>query len=167
MDQLTARMDQLAEQMQHDMGALRTQMGDIRGRIVYDIVRQEVALLADDLGLNYVRTVNPLELRSMTRDIDPDTIEPSELHSFHRADLVFQATDGKDETLYVAVEASYTVNGRDRYRAVRNSTLLTRFTGISSVPAVAGVVVDHHIRDSINTGEIFWYEIPMGDLRPE
>ena len=167
MDQLTVRMDQFAERMQSDMGALRTQMGDIRGRIVYDIVRQEAALLADDLGLRYVRTVNPLELRNMTRDADTKTIEPRDLRSFHRADLVFQASNGNDETVYVAVEASYTVNGRDTYRAIRNSQFLTRFTGVAGVPAVAGVVIDRHIQDSVNSGEIFWYEIPMGDLRPE
>ena len=170
MDQLAHRMDQLAESQEiikNDIGAMRTQMGDIRGRIVYDITRNEAPLLANDLGLNYVATLSRRELLNLTQNIDTGDIDPNDLKSFHRADAVIQATNPDAETVYIAVEASFTVNGRDTSRARRNAGYLTRFTGIPAIPAVAGVVIDHHIRDALTSDQLFWYEIPLGDLQPE
>ena len=170
MDQLAHRMDQLAEGQEiikNDIGAMRTQMGDIRGRIVYDITRDEAPLLANDLGLYYVATLSRRDLMNLTQDIDTGDIEPNDLKSFQRADAVIQATNPDAETVYIAVEASFTVNGRDTSRARRNARYLTRFTGIPAIPAVAGVVIDHHIRDALASEQLFWYEIPLGDLQPE
>ena len=177
MDQLTVRMDQLAHRMdqlaegqeiiKNDIGAMRTQMGDIRGRIVYDITRDEAPLLANDLGFYYVATLSRRDLMNLTQDIDTGDIEPNDLKSFHRADAVIQATNPDAETVYIAVEASFTVNGRDTSRARRNARYLTRFTGIPAIPAVAGVVINHHIRDALASEQLFWYEIPLGDLQPE
>ena len=177
MDQLTVRMDQLAHRMdqlaegqeiiKNDIGAMRTQMGDIRGRIVYDITRDEAPLLANDLGFYYVAILSRRDLMNLTQDIDTGDIEPNDLKSFHRADAVIQATNPDAETVYIAVEASFTVNGRDTSRARRNARYLTRFTGIPAIPAVAGVVIDHHIRDALASEQLFWYEIPLGDLQPE
>ena len=177
MDQLTERMDQLAhimdqlaegqEIIKNDIGAMRTQMGDIRGRIVYDITRDEAPLLANDLGLYYVAILSRRDLMNLTQDIDTGDIEPNDLKSFHRADAVIQATNPDAETVYIAVEASFTVNGRDTSRARRNARYLTRFTGIPAIPAVAGVVIDHHIRAALASEQLFWYEIPLGDLQPE
>ena len=177
MDQLTVRMDQLAHRMdqlaegqeiiKNDIGAMRTQMGDIRGRIVYDITRDEAPLLANDLGLYYIAILSRRDLMNLTQDIDTGDIEPNDLKSFHRADAVIQATNPDAETVYIAVEASFTVNGRDTSRARRNARYLTRFTGIPAIPAVAGVVIDHHIRDALASEQLFWYEIPLGDLQPE
>jgi hypothetical protein len=177
MDQLTERMDQLAHRMdqlaegqeiiKNDIGAMRTQMGDIRGRIVYDITRDEAPLLANDLGLYYIAILSRRDLMNLTQDIDTGDIEPNDLKSFHRADAVIQATNPDAETVYIAVEASFTVNGRDTSRARRNARYLTRFTGIPAIPAVAGVVIDHHIRDALASEQLFWYEIPLGDLQPE
>ncbi len=170
MDQMASRMDQLVEsqeRLENNMGSVRTQMGDIRGRIVYDIARDEAPLLASDLGLTYVATLTRRDLMNLTENIDTDTIERDDLRSFHRADLVFQATNQSGETNYVAVEASFTVNGRDTHRARRNARYLTRFTGSPAIPAVAGVVIDHHIRDAVTSEHLFWYAIPMGDLQPE
>ena len=177
MDQLTVRMDQLAHRMdqlaegqeiiKNDIGAMRTQMGDIRGRIVYDITRDEAPLLANDLGLYYVAILSRRDLLNMTENIDTGDIEPNDLKSFHRADAVIQATNPDAETVYIAVEASFTVNGRDTSRARRNAHYITRFTGIPAIPAVAGVVIDHHIRDALASEQLFWYEIPLGDLQPE
>ena len=170
MDQLAHRMDQLAESQEiikNDIGAMRTQMGDTRGRIVYDITRNEAPLLANDLGLNYVATLSRRELLNLTQNIDTGDIDPNDLKSFHRADAVIQATNPDAETVYIAVEASFTVNGRDTSRARRNAGYLTRLTGIPAIPAVAGVVIDHHIRDALTSDQLFWYEIPLGDLQPE
>ena len=177
MDQLTVRMDQLAHRMdqlaegqeiiKNDIGAMRTQMGDIRGHIVYDITRDEAPLLANDLGFYYVATLSSRDLMNLTQDIDTGDIEPNDLKSFHRADAVIQATNPDAETVYIAVEASFTVNGRDTSRARHNAHYLTRFTGIPAIPAVAGVVIDHHIRDALASEQLFWYEIPLGDLQPE
>ena len=44
------------------------------------------------------------------------------------ADLIVEVTDSDGEVCYVAAEASYTVNGRDTERAIRNAGLLTKLT---------------------------------------
>ena len=58
-------------------------------------------------------------------------------------------------------------NGRDTTRAVRNAEFLTRFTGKRSQAAVAGLRRDDRIEDSIESGEVFWYQLDRSDLEAE
>ncbi len=83
-------------------------------------------------------------------------IRPTGSASFHRADVIVEASDRGGELCYVAVEASYTVNGRDSSRAIRNAGLLTRFTGCRSYAVVAGLRRDDRIQDRVDAGEVFW-----------
>ena len=68
---------------------------------------------------------------------------------------------------YIAVEASFAVNGRDSRRALRNAELMTRFTGLPATGAVAGVRYDWELKDRIERGQLYWYEIPPTDLEAE
>lgn len=90
-----------------------------------------------------------------------------DLVSFHRADLVVRATDADGRIHYIAVEASFTVNGRDSRRALRNAEYITRFTGRPTVPAVAGVRSDYDIHPLVEAGRLRWYEIPFEDIEAE
>ena len=45
-------------------------------------------------------------------------VPSNELESFRRADLIMEATDEAGESSYIAVEISFTVNGRDTDRAM-------------------------------------------------
>ena len=87
--------------------------------------------------------------------------------SFHRADLVMRATDAAGELHYIAVEASFTVNGRDSRRALRNAEYLARFTGRPAVSAVAGVRADYDIHPLVEAGRLHWYEVPSEAVEAE
>ena len=142
-------------------------MADVRGRIVYDIAHDEAPFLADDMGFNYVATLSRNDLQKLIESVDTSAITRQNLQSFRRADLVIRAVDPDGTAIYITVEVSYTVDGNDIRRARRNAEYLTRLTGVPAVAAVAGVIIDPHVQDVIDDGELYWYEIPMGDLQPE
>ena len=72
---------------------------------------------------------------------------------------MLRATDPAGEECYVAVEVSYTANGRDTARAVRNAQFLTRFTGRRAHAVVAGLRFDDRIRPSVKSGEVSWFQL--------
>ncbi len=162
-----AATDRRLSTVESDIGTLKNQMGDIRGRIVYDIVRDEAPLLAGNMGFEFSAILHRGDLQRLTQSSDVGWMAPQDLQSFQRADLVIDAIDPDGEPHYIVVEISYTVNGYDTRRAIRNAGYLSRITGVPATPAVAGVVLDHHIHDSVAAEGIFWYSIPMGDLRPD
>ena len=94
----------------------------------------------------------------------PATSRRTTLRSFRLADLILEATDRQGASCYVAVEISFTVNGRDTRRAVRNAGYLNRFTGQRAFAVVAGVHVDDRIRDRIDAGEVSWYQLEQHSL---
>ena len=153
--------------LKSDVGTLKNQMADVRGRIVYDIAHDEAPFLADDMGFNYVATLSRNDLQKLIESVDTSAITRQNLQSFRRADLVIQAVDPDGAAIYITVEVSYTVDGNDIRRARRNAEYLTRLTGVPAVAAVAGVIIDPHVQNVIDDGELYWYEIPMGDLQPE
>ena len=107
------------------------------------------------------------DLWDLIDSADTSGIPTNELRSFRRADLVMEATDQAGETCYIAVEISFTVNGRDTTRAIRNAAFLTRFTDKRAYAAVSGVHRDNRVQDSIESGDVFWYEMDRGVLEPE
>lgn len=167
LEALAESTDRRLTAIEDDVGVLRNQMGDVRGRIVYDIVRDEAPLLAGSMGFQFSAILHRGDLQRLTQANDVSWMLPQALQSFQRADLVIEANNLDGELHYIVVEISYTVNGHDTTRAVRNAGYLTRITGVPATPAVAGVVLDHHVQDSVAAEGIFWYSIPMGDLRPD
>ena len=59
----------------------------------------------------------------------------------------------------IAVEISFTANGIETTRAVRNAGFLTRFTGKRSYAAIAGLNRDNRFQGSIESGEVLWYQL--------
>ncbi|MDE2788696.1 MAG: hypothetical protein OXL37_18850 [Chloroflexota bacterium] len=170
MDQLAQRVEDLAQRMDQlvqRQDRMQDDLGWLKGRIIYEIARDDAALIADDMGFVLERTLVRLDLRRLTEGQDLSDLPRGEVQSFHRADLVMQVADNAGNSHYIAVEASFTVNGRDSHRALRNAELLTRFTGLPSVAAVAGVRYDRRLRDQIGSDQLYWYEIPSEDPEAE
>ena len=67
----------------------------------------------------------------------------------------------------IAVEISFTANGIDTTRAVRNARFLTRFTGKRSYAAIAGLNRDNRIQGSVKSGEVFWHQLEPELLEAE
>ena len=159
MEQRLDRQDQRLGRVEVLLGRAIDDLGMLKGARAGDVAGKEAGLIARDVGLHYRRSLTGTELASLSDAVDTTGIAANELRSFHRADLIFEATDREGDLQYVAVEASWTVNGRDTVRAIRNAGLLATFTGRRSHAVVAGVRRDDRIRHRVDAGEVFWYEL--------
>ena len=118
-----------------------------------------------DMGIDYVRTLSEADLVRMAKTAIPD-MPRNELFSFRTADLVVEATD-ESGTVYICMEASYTGDLRDSDRAQRNARLLTEFTGHRAIPVVASVRNVNEVSALIDSGTVYWYEIPERYMETE
>ncbi len=168
--ELTATVNELANELRatnRRLDRLQDDVGWLKGRIIYDIVRDDAALIASDMGFVLERTLVRADLRQLTAGQDLSDLPRGDVRSFHRADLVMEVVDNTGNPHYIAVEASFTVNGRDSRRALRNAELLTRLTGLPATAAVAGVRYDWNLKEPVESEGLYWYEIPSEDLEAE
>ena len=155
LDTLERRVDALERQV----GQLRIDIAPLKAAHARTAAVREADLMAEEQGLEFVRTLEQAEIRAMVRSADISGISKHELRSFRLADLMLCATDAAGEEGYVAVEVSYTANGRDTTRAQRNARFLTRFTGQRAYAVVAGLRFDERIRRDVESGAVAWYQL--------
>ena len=166
-DQRFAQVDQRFDRIDSVLERIQTDLGYMRGAHARNAAMENASAIARAMGLQRVRTLNRDELWEMTDQADTSGLGAGELDSFHRADLVMEAVSAAGMSCYVAVEVSFTVNGRDTTRAVRNAELLTSFTGRPAYAAVAGLRTDNRVQATLDSGSVFWYEIDASDLQAE
>ena len=152
-DRFEARMDRI----EGDISVVKG--GHARGRGV-----EAAPDIADDLGLEYVRTVPRAELVAVARQLAGTDITISDRRSFRDADLIIEATDDAT-TVYVAVEISYTADRRDSDRAERNARYLAQHMNLPAHAAVASVRNDRELQDLIDAGNIHWHQLAERDLQ--
>ncbi len=155
-----ARVENTVQRLLDDMGVLK-------GAYARNAAHNQPDLIAAELGFTYVHTLEPGEIYHLSRASDTTGIPANQLRSFWRADLIMAVTDQNGADCYLAVEVSYTVDERDTTRAVRNAAFLTRFTGRRAYAGVAGLRRDQRIQLSIESGEVFWYEMMEDGLEAE
>ena len=134
-------------------------LGILKGAHARNEAVEEASTIARDLGLRRTKTLTRDDLWELTDRADTTAIDRADLRSFRRADLILEATDEAGAPCYVAVEISFTANGRDTTRALRNAEFLTRFTGRRAYAAVSGLRRDDRIKDSIDAGAVFWHQL--------
>ncbi len=156
LDRVEGRLDRLTD----DVGILK-------GAHARSTALRQADMIAEDMGLTLVRVLSRDDLRALTPSQGVADIPASHLRSFRLADLVIEAANENGETSFVAVEISFTVNGRDTARAVRNTGFLSRFTGRPARAAVAGARLDERIRDRLESEDVFWYELSPESLDAE
>ena len=166
-EDLVRILDEHPEWLEARQDRMQDDLGWIKGRIIYDIVRNDAVLIASEMGFELERTLVRADLRRLTEQHDVADLPRGDVRSFHRADLVMQVADSEGNPHCIAVEASFTVNGRDSRRALRNAELMTRFTGLPAVAAVAGVRYDWNLKEFVESEQLYWYEIPSEDLDAE
>ena len=152
-DRFEVRMDRI----EGDISVVKG--GHVRSRGV-----DAAPAIADDLGLEYIRTVPRAELVAMARALIDADITAGDRRSFRDADLIIEAASGA-EAVYVAVEMSYTADRRDFDRAERNARYLAQYTGGPAHAAVASVRNDHELQSLINAGDIHWHQLAERDLQ--
>ncbi len=147
--------------------SIQDDLGPLKGSHARDAALREASILAEDMGFQRAKTLTQDDLGALLARADTSGIPTNELRSFRRADLIIEATDPNGAACYIAVEISFTVNGRDTTRALRNAAFLTKFTGDRSYPAVAGLRRDDRIHGLIDSGEVFWYQLDPEVLEAE
>ena len=166
-DQLTERFEQFAETTNARLDRIDNTLGYLKGAHARNAALRSSYALARSMGLRRVKTLTEEDLWNITDSSDIDDIPANMLQSFHLADLIMEATDSAGETCYIAAEISFTANGRDTERAIRNAAFLTRFTNHAAYPAVAGINRDDRIRPRIESGEVFWSQLEPDDLEAD
>ena len=166
-DERFVEVDRRFDRVEGCVNALRNDIAPLKGAHVRNAAAGEAGLIAEDMGLTLVQTLNPEQIRTLSQSNGTTDISESDLRSFRRADLIMEVTDSNGETCYVAVEVSFTVNGRDTKRAVRNAEFLTRFTGKGSKAAAAGLRRDNRVDSIFESGQVFWYQLDRSDLEAE
>ena len=135
------------------MNRMEGDMSDIKGRIAEFQPLRTSYSIALDLELK-----RPIVLVPM-----PDLIEIAEQlgldrdtrRSFVHADLVFTAQDENGQTLYCAVEVSWSVNQRDIDRARRNASLIQQ---ARNRPARA-IVYGNRYENNLDWEKVDWVEM--------
>ena len=162
---------ELSEQRHREV---RDDIGMLKGYVTEAAAIRLADDVAIELGLRRVNTLSANQLMDMIESADTTGMFDSpqsrrdNFRSFRRADLIMEARNPKEpngETCYIAVEASYTINGRDTRRAMRNVAYLERFTQKRAYGVVAGVHLDDRVREDVESGRVFWYEIEERRIR--
>ena len=131
---------------------------------VSEVGIRRAPLIADDLGLRWQRNLSIVELAEMARADGAERIPSNERRSFMEADLVIEARDSEGLPCYVAVEISFTVNGRDTRRAMRNARILAELTGVAAHPVIVGNRLDDRVRSEVESGSVAWHPLPDDSL---
>ena len=163
-----AEMKVFVETTNRRFDRIDADIGNLKGLFARRDVIDDCSIIGRQMGLRRTRVLSRDDLWDMTDDSAVVAgISSDDLRSFRRADLIMEAVDQEGETRYIAVEISFTVNGRDTTRAVRNAEFMTRFTGRHSHAAVAGMNRDYRFRDITDSGEVFWYQLDPAILEPD
>ena len=154
-DKLEGRLDRLESQVQ----SLQDDVGMLKGAHARTAAIREASSIAREMDFYRTKNLSQDDLWALIDRANTLGIPNNVLRSFRRADLIMEATDREGETCYIAVEISFTVNGRDTTRALRNAEFLTRFTGKPAHAAVVGLRRDDRVHDLIKRGDVFWYQL--------
>ena len=133
-DGMDVRLDRIDVQLDR----IEVTLGPLRGAHARNAGIRKVNSIARRLGLRRVRNLSEDDLQNLVDNGDTSELAANELDSFLEADLVIEAKDAQGETAFIAVEISYTVDGRDTARAIRNARLLRWFTGKEASALVTG-----------------------------
>ncbi len=172
-NEILRRLDNVEEhnrRLSNDFGAFRGNYAEsaaVKNAADIAIMLNE----SKSLGIDEtsVRVLSGDDLRALARKYGSEkltNIPLEQRRSFYRADLVMEVAKSDGTTFYIAVQASYTCNGRDTARALTHAELLTRFTGQEAWPVIAGVRLDRLIQPAIDDGQIFWYPLEYDDMEP-
>lgn len=120
--------------------------------------RARIAVIADELDLEYQRIVPALELRRFARDNGAD-LRDDKIRSFVGDDIVAEAIDAEGNTTYLAVVASYTADLHDVERARSHAALMQRLTNTPCRAVIASARKHDRLREVIDAGEVAWHQV--------
>ena len=154
------RLDEAAAERQ----AMRDDIGILKGVHARNVAERRIGLIARSIGLRERRQLDGAELFDLAKNADA-AMHSNEIQSYVEADVVFEAENDQGDIEYVGVEVSYTANGRDTARAMRNSSLITLFTERPCRAVVASLRIDDRIKDAVENGQVSWYRLPASAMQ--
>ena len=146
--------------LKNDVGTLKNDVGILKGAHAETKARASIAVIADDLGLEYRRIVPELELRRVARDNGAD-LRDDTIKSFVASDIMAEAVDAEGNTTYLAVEASYSGDLHDGNRARSHAALMQRLTTKPCRAVVASARNNDRLLELIDSGEVAWYQLKI------
>ena len=152
---ITSRMDRIGGDISEFKG------GHARSRGI-----DAAPVIADDLGLEYVRTLPRAEVVEMARALADVDVPTGDRRSFRNADLIME-TNHEAETVYVAAEISFTADRRDSDPAERNARYLAQQKGCKAHAVVISVRNDHELQELVDVGAINWHQLEYRYLQVE
>ncbi len=166
LDDRQDRFDDRQDRFEARMDRLTDDVGVLKGAHASSVAVGDYEVIAIEMGFTSASSISRGEVYRMGMSPAVEDFGRDALRSFREADLVIRATDDAGRTHYIAVEASYTINGRDTDRAIRNAEILARVTGYPAVAAVCGYEVDNSVREKIESGAVHWRQLMRKDLAP-
>ena len=142
------------------MNRMEGDMSDIKGRIAEFQPLRTSYSIAFDLELK--PPIVPVPMPELMEIAEQLGLDRDTRRSFIHADLVFTVQDENGQTLYCAVEVSWTVNQRDIDRARRNAGLLQQ---ARNRPARA-IVYGNRYENNLDWEKVDWVEM-IGRIQPE
>ena len=137
---------------------LTASTGELKGAHAEATAKENIELIADELGLEYRRTIPRIELRHLARDNGAD-VDSDEIKSFVATDIIAETADADGKPTYIVVEASYTADRYDTERAIRHAGLMEQFTERRCRPVIASTRNSDRILPVIERGEVSWHQI--------
>ena len=150
------RLDRLAA----DVGTLKNDVGTLKGAHAETKARANIAVIADELDLEYRRIVPGVELRRVARDNGAD-LRDDKIKSFVASDIMAEAIDAEGNTTHLAVEASYTGDLHDADRARNHAALMQRLTNKPCRAVIASARNNDRVLELIDSGEVAWHQLQV------
>ena len=155
------------QRLEREVSSLRDDVGVLKGDAALRATRIVTYDIARDMGHRIVRDLTRAEVRAMSREQSLPDMPRNGLRSFAVADAIIEATTSDGNIGYVAVEASYTADERDTFRAVRNAHYLRRMTGQPAWAAISALRIDQRIQNMVERGIVHWHQLEPEDFTPE
>ena len=146
--------------LKNDVGTLKNDVGTLKGAHAETKARANIAVIADELDLEYRRIVPGVELRRVARDAGAD-LRDDEIKSFVASDIMAEAIDAEGNTTYLAVEASYTGDLHDANRARSHAALMQRLTNKPCRAIIASARNNDRLLKLIDSGEVAWHQLQV------
>lgn len=148
---------------------------NFRGQFAESATRKKAPSITMSVGnaigkrLINKRILTQSDLFEFTQNADISRIPYNHIIGFHETDLIIEAYNlqDRDDTCFIAVEASYTCDQDDTDRALRHAAILRGFTGKPVYPVVSGVRIHDAVKDNVNGGgedSILWHKIDEEEL---
>ena len=159
----TRRLDLLTQELaatNKRLDRLAADVGTLKGAHAETKARANIAVIADELDLEYRRIVPGVELRRVARDNGAD-LRDDKIKSFVASDIMAEARDAEGNTTYLAVEASYTGDLHDADRARNHAALMQRLTNKPCRAVIASACNNDRVLKLIDSGEVAWHQLQV------